>query len=93
MQEGSLEGTPEPTSNTKSIELSTVVEEVRVFPIPSSVGTSEVEVLAGEEARVLPMKIGEGTSKARARASIEPIIIIFDEFPTATVDPIGPPPP
>ena len=93
MHEGSLEGTPESTRNTKSIEPSTVVEEVRVFPIPLSQGTAEVEVLAGEEARVLPMPIREGTSKVRARASIEPVIIILHEFSTAIVDPIGPPPP
>ena len=34
------------------------------------------------------MPIGEGTSKARARASIEPVIIILHEFPTTIVDPI-----
>ena len=39
------------------------------------------------------MPIGEGTSKARAAASIELVIVILHEFPTATVNPIGPPPP
>ena len=47
----------------------------------------------GEEAWVLPVPIGKGISKGVAVASTEPVIIIFQKFPTVVTGPLGLPPP
>ena len=47
---------------------------------------------AREEARVLPLPTGEGTFEVVAVDSIEPVVIILQEFLTVVIDPFGPPP-
>ena len=61
----------EPPNSTEPPELAG--EETWVLLMPTGEGTFE-------GARVLPIPIGEGTSKAMMAVSVEPIIIIFQEF-------------
>ena len=44
------------------------------------------------EARVFLVPTGEGTSEGVTTASVEPIVIILQEFLTIVTEPSGPPP-
>ena len=47
---------------------------------------------AKEEARVLHVPTREGTSKGVVVASVEPVVIILQEFPIIVIEPSGSPP-
>ena len=47
---------------------------------------------AKEEARFQPVPIGEETSKGVVAASVEPVVIILQEFSTVVIEPSRPHP-
>ena len=75
-QEESPGSTPEPTHNTKSTELSTLVEEASA---------------TAEEVWVLLVPTGERTFKAVEAVSTEPVFIILQELSLVVHEPSVPP--
>ena len=71
-----MRSTIEHIPNTEVAELCTIVEEVSAMT---------------EEVQVLPIPTGEGTTKAAEVVSVEPIVVIFQEFSPVMFEAAVPP--